>query len=82
MPGVEVIHVSLDSVWHDATAKLVLHLAYASTSLRVKRAVLKYWSEQMQVSLLIVNQVVRFVEDKALGVKVLKGMRPDQQLVD
>ena len=35
----------------------------------------------MQVSLPIVRQFVKSVEEKALGVKVLKGVRPDQQLV-
>lgn len=34
-----------------------------------------------QVSLPIVRQFVKSVEEKALGVKVLKGVRPDQQLV-
>lgn len=34
-----------------------------------------------QVSLPIVRQFVKGVEEKALGVKVLKGVRPDQQLV-
>jgi signal recognition particle subunit SRP54 len=33
------------------------------------------------VSLPIVRQFVKSVEEKALGVKVLKGIRPDQQLV-
>ena len=35
----------------------------------------------VQVSLPIVRQFVKSVEEKALGVKVLKGVRPDQQLV-
>ena len=35
----------------------------------------------VQVSLPIVRQFVKNVEEKALGVKVLKGVRPDQQLV-
>lgn len=34
-----------------------------------------------QVSLPVVRQFVKSVEEKALGVKVLKGVRPDQQLV-
>jgi signal recognition particle subunit SRP54 len=33
------------------------------------------------VSLPIVRQFVKNVEEKALGVKVIKGVRPDQQLV-
>ena len=33
------------------------------------------------MSLPIVRQFVKSVEEKALGVKVLKGVRPDQQLV-
>ena len=37
--------------------------------------------EYVQVSLPIVRQFVKSVEEKALGVKVLKGVRPDQQLV-
>lgn len=35
----------------------------------------------MQVSLPIVRQFVASVEAAALGVKVVKGVRPDQQLV-
>ena len=35
----------------------------------------------VQVSLPIVRQFVKSVEETALGVKVLKGVRPDQQLV-
>lgn len=35
----------------------------------------------MQVSLPLVRQFVKKVEESALGVKVVKGVRPDQQLV-
>jgi len=55
-----------------------LYHSLLALSLHVLRAVLKNWSTQMQVSLPIVVQVVRIVEDKALGVKVLQGMRQDQ----
>lgn len=34
-----------------------------------------------QVSLPVVRQFVKSVEETALGTKVLKGVRPDQQLV-
>ena len=42
---------------------------------------LKIEHDCVQVSLPIVRQFVKSVEEKALGVKVLKGVRPDQQLV-
>ncbi|CAL5228389.1 g11512 [Coccomyxa viridis] len=42
----------------------------------IRRALL-----EADVSLPIVRQFVKSVEEKALGVKVLKGVRPDQQLV-
>ena len=35
----------------------------------------------VQVSLPIVRQFVKNVEEKALGVKVIKGVKPDQMLV-
>ena len=34
-----------------------------------------------QVSLPVVRRFVARVEEKALGIKVLKGVKPDQQLV-
>ena len=37
--------------------------------------------ENLQVSLPLVRQFVSKVEESALGVKVVKGVRPDQQLV-
>ena len=35
----------------------------------------------MQVSLPVVRKFIKQVEEEALGIKVIKGVKPDQQLV-
>ena len=41
----------------------------------------RVWGTGVQVSLPVVRRFMAKVEEKALGVQVLKGIKPDQQLV-
>lgn len=47
----------------------------------IRAGVFKLHSWVLQVSLPVVRKFVKQVEESALGVKVVKGVRPDQQLV-